>query len=77
MPTPTWLQWRTPEVFDDGQALWAVVVEHELDGVVAKRRSGRYVPGERGWIKMKNKEYWLYEIEREAARKVKRPRQFV
>src|SRR4029450_5708183 len=36
--------WRTPEAFDDGDALWEAVCEHELEGVVAKRRSGRYVP---------------------------------
>lgn len=59
--------WRTPEVFDDGEALWEAVCEHELEGVVAKRRSGRYVPGGRGWIKVKNREYWRYEMERESA----------
>jgi bifunctional non-homologous end joining protein LigD len=59
--------WRTPEVFDDGEALWEAVCEHELEGVVAKRRSGRYVPGGRGWIKTKNREYWRYEMERESA----------
>lgn len=30
---------------------------HELEGVVAKRRTGRYQPGERGWVKTKNREY--------------------
>jgi bifunctional non-homologous end joining protein LigD len=39
--------WRTPESFDDGAALWEAVCEHDLEGVVAKRRSGRYMPGER------------------------------
>ena len=70
-------QWRTPEVFDDGAALWEAVCEHELEGVVAKRRSGRYVPGERSWIKVKNRDYWRYEMEREGAARSKRPRQFV
>jgi bifunctional non-homologous end joining protein LigD len=70
--------WRTPEWFDDGVALWEAVCEHELEGVVAKRRSGRYVPGGRGsWVKAKNKEYWRYELEREGALKTKRQRQFV
>jgi hypothetical protein len=32
---------------------------------VAKRRSDRYVPGEGGWIKTKNRDYWRYELERE------------
>jgi bifunctional non-homologous end joining protein LigD len=71
------VQWRTPDAFDDGEALWAAVCEHELEGVVAKRRSSRYSPGERGWVKTKNREYWRYEMEREGAFRVKRPRQFV
>jgi ATP-dependent DNA ligase len=50
-------RWRTPQAFDDGEALWAAVCEHELEGVVAKRRSGRYVSGGRGWIKTKNRDY--------------------
>jgi bifunctional non-homologous end joining protein LigD len=70
-------RWRTPEAFDDGEVLWTAVVEHELEGVVAKLRTGRYVPGRRTWIKTKNKEYWRYEMEREAAFKAERPRQFV
>ena len=69
--------WRTPEAFDDGAALWEAVCEHELEGVVAKRRSGRYVSGGIAWIKTKNKEYWRYEMEREGARKTSRQRQFV
>jgi bifunctional non-homologous end joining protein LigD len=52
-------QWRTPEAFDDGDALWEAVCEHELEGVVAKRRSGRYVSGARGSsVKTKNRDYW-------------------
>jgi hypothetical protein len=34
-------QWRTPEAFDDGEALWQAVCEHELEGLVAKRRGRR------------------------------------
>jgi bifunctional non-homologous end joining protein LigD len=59
--------WRTPEAFDDGAALWHAVCEHELEGVVVKRRSGRYLSGERGWVKVKNRAYWRYELEREGA----------
>jgi bifunctional non-homologous end joining protein LigD len=69
--------WRTPEAFDDSEALWAAVCEHELEGVVAKRRSGRYVPGGRAWIKTKNRDYWRYEMEREGASRSRRERQFV
>jgi hypothetical protein len=35
--------------------------------VVVKRRSSCYLSGERGWVKVKNREYWRYEFEREAA----------
>ena len=69
--------WRTPEAFEDGHALWEAVCEHELEGVVAKRRSGRYVPGDRGWIKTKNRAYWRFEMEREGAFKSRRQRQLV
>jgi bifunctional non-homologous end joining protein LigD len=69
--------WHTPETFDDGDALFEAVCERELEGVVAKRRNGRYRPGERGWIKIKNRDYWRWEIERESAINMKRTRQFV
>jgi ATP-dependent DNA ligase len=60
------------EVFDDGAALGASVREHELEEVVAKRRSGRYLPGERGWSKVKNRDYWRWELEREGVRASRR-----
>ena len=60
-------QWRVPEAFEDGEALWAAVCEHELEGVVAKRLHESYLCGERNWLKVKNREYWRYEIEREGA----------
>ena len=69
--------WRTPQTFDDGDALWHAVCEHELEGVVAKKRSSRYVAGERGWVKTKNRDYWRWEMEREGALKIRRERQFV
>jgi bifunctional non-homologous end joining protein LigD len=66
--------WRTPETFDDGEALFEVVCERDLEGIVAKRVDGRYRPGERvGWVKVKNRAYWRYEMERESA--INRPRQ--
>jgi ATP-dependent DNA ligase len=40
-------------MFDDGEALFDAVVEHGLEGVVAKRRNGIYRPGHRGWVKTK------------------------
>jgi ATP-dependent DNA ligase len=30
------------------------------EGVVAKKRSGHYLPGRRGWFKTKNRDYWRY-----------------
>ncbi|MFL5982735.1 MAG: hypothetical protein ACJ74R_13605 [Gaiellaceae bacterium] len=71
------LHWQTPETFDDGDALFAAVCAHELEGVVAKRPNGRYLPGERAWVKIKNREYWRYEMERESAINKRRPRMFV
>jgi bifunctional non-homologous end joining protein LigD len=36
------------DVFDDGKALFQVVCDRGLEGVVAKRRSGKYRPSYRG-----------------------------
>jgi bifunctional non-homologous end joining protein LigD len=69
--------WRTSEVFDDGPSLFEAVCERELEGVVAKRLDGRYRPGERGWIKIKNRAYWRYEMERESAIDSRHQRAFV
>jgi bifunctional non-homologous end joining protein LigD len=55
--------WALSETFEDGQALYAAVCDHGLEGVVAKRRSSRYGSGERGWIKLKNPNYWRRELE--------------
>jgi bifunctional non-homologous end joining protein LigD len=49
--------WRTPPVFDDGEALLEATRLHGLEGVVAKRRSEPYRPGERGWVKVKHRDY--------------------
>jgi bifunctional non-homologous end joining protein LigD len=65
--------WRTPERFDDGHALFEAICEQELEGIVAKRVDSRYMPGYRGWTKIKNRDYWRYELERESA--INRPRQ--
>src|SRR3954463_14968614 len=59
--------------FDDGAALWDVVPERGLEGVVAKRLGSRYLPGERGWVKTKNREtWWRYEFERDGAIEARR-----
>ena len=56
--------WFLPPVFDDGPALLAATCEQGLEGVVAKRRHSLYWPGERGWIKVKNRDYWRFGRER-------------
>jgi bifunctional non-homologous end joining protein LigD len=71
------VHWQTPETFDDGSALSDAVCAHELEGVVAKRKRSRYRPAERGWVKIKNRNYWRYEMERESAISARRVRQFV
>jgi bifunctional non-homologous end joining protein LigD len=59
--------WQTSAVFDDGEAVFTVAQERGLEGVVAKRLRGVYRPGQRGWIKTKNRDYWRYALEREGA----------
>jgi ATP-dependent DNA ligase len=56
------------ESYEDGEALWRLVCERGLEGVVAKRLTGTYPPGRRGWIKVKNRNYWRYPFEVEAAK---------
>jgi bifunctional non-homologous end joining protein LigD len=41
--------------FDDGAALFEAIVALELEGVVAKRDRDPYRPGERQWVKTKNR----------------------
>ena len=58
--------WATTEAFDDGQALFAAVCELGFEGVVAKHHSSFYRPNDRGWVKVKNPNYWRRDAEREA-----------
>jgi bifunctional non-homologous end joining protein LigD len=50
--------WLTPPAFttETAQEVQAASVQQGLEGVVAKRQSGRYEPGRRsaGWVKVKN-----------------------
>ena len=54
---------RVSDVFDDGAVLFDAVVEHGLEGVVAKKCVGSYRPGNRGSTKIKNRGYWRRESE--------------
>ena len=46
---------RVSAAFDDGVALYDAAVQHSLEGVIAKRRTSRYLPGQRSrdWLKIK------------------------
>jgi bifunctional non-homologous end joining protein LigD len=46
---------RLVATFEDGHALFEVVCERGLEGVVAKRTRDAYRPGERLWVKTKNR----------------------
>ena len=61
--------WRTCDTFSDGDALFTAVCGMGLEGVIAKKRSSRYRPGDRGWIKVKNRDYWRRDSELEAMRR--------
>ena len=63
--------WRTSPSFDDGEALLTVACERGLEGVVAKKLRSPYRPGERGWIKIKNRAYWRYPEEVAAAQRLR------
>jgi bifunctional non-homologous end joining protein LigD len=57
--------WTTCERFDDGRALFAAVCQLGFEGVVAKNHSSLYRPNDRGWVKVKNPNYWRRDTERE------------
>jgi DNA ligase D-like protein (predicted polymerase)/DNA ligase D-like protein (predicted ligase)/DNA ligase D-like protein (predicted 3'-phosphoesterase) len=46
--------YRVSEALDNGKDLFKVVSEHGLEGIVAKRRDSRYLPGKRSdsWLKI-------------------------
>jgi len=49
--------YKVPETFDNGQALWKVVKESRLEGIVSKRKNSSYQSGIRtsDWLKFKNR----------------------
>jgi bifunctional non-homologous end joining protein LigD len=66
--------WTTCERFDDGRALFAAVCKLGFEGVVAKNQASLYRLNDRGWVKVKNPNYWRRDAEREAmSRKHERP----
>jgi bifunctional non-homologous end joining protein LigD len=47
--------YRVSESVDDGESLFAAAREHGLEGIMAKRKDGKYLPGRRSdlWLKVK------------------------
>jgi ATP-dependent DNA ligase len=64
----------TPEAFEDGHTLLEATAVLGLEGVVAKKRSEPYRPGERGWVKTKNRTYWRFAQGLEGAKRRRRVR---
>jgi len=46
---------RLVATFEDGEALFDAVCTRGLEGIVAKRDRDPYRPGERQWVKTKNR----------------------
>jgi bifunctional non-homologous end joining protein LigD len=64
--------WATVPAFDDGEALWQVVTEQRLEGVVAKPLNSAYLPGDRRrWVKTKSPAWPRRDLEREAVIKAR------
>jgi bifunctional non-homologous end joining protein LigD len=62
--------WATVPAFDDGEALWAVVTDQRLEGVVAKPLDSPYLPDDRRrWVKTKSPAWPRRELAREGSRK--------
>ena len=56
---------RLVATFEDGEALFAAVCERGLEDVVAKREREPYRPGERQWVKTKNRATARFAEERD------------
>ena len=64
---------RLVATFEDGEALFAAVSDRGLEGVVAKRERDRYRPGERQWVKTKNRATARFAEELARGRPPRRP----
>lgn len=56
--------WQVPPSYDDGQMLFDATLAQDLEGIVSKRRSSRYRPGERTphWQKMAHRHRLSYVV---------------
>ena len=55
---------------DDGTALFQVIVDRGLEGVLAKRLTDPYTPGGRTWVKTKNRATARFAQERRRGQKI-------
>src|SRR4051812_48617969 len=58
-------RFRLVPTFEDGEGLFAAVCDRGLEGVVAKRDRDAYRPGERQWVRVKNRATARFGEERE------------
>lgn len=42
---------------ENGEALFRLACEHDLEGIVAKRKSDPYLPEDAKWLKIRNQNY--------------------
>ena len=56
---------RLVATFEDGETLFAAVCDRGLEGIVAKRLHDPYKPGERQWVKTKNRATARFAEERD------------
>jgi hypothetical protein len=45
----------------DGESLFRLVCENDLEGVVAKRKFDPYIPDQASWLKIRNTNYSQWE----------------
>jgi bifunctional non-homologous end joining protein LigD len=57
-------RWQTPPVYDDGSMLFDATYQQALEGVVSKRRSSTYRPGQRSkdWLKFAHRRRESYVV---------------
>jgi bifunctional non-homologous end joining protein LigD len=57
-------RWQTPPVYDDGRMLFDATYQQALEGVVSKRLSSRYRPGQRSkdWLKFAHRRRESYVV---------------
>ena len=57
-------RWQTPPTYDDGQMLFDATFQQGLEGIVSKRLSSRYRPGQRSkdWLKFAHRRRESYVV---------------